>query len=135
MAIVDRRRCILSENLHIVFSSPPEGVSDEEFNRWYDAHLPEILSVPGFVSARRFRLVPVVQDVEVQVPGYLALYELEGDPDTALAEMEQLSLGSKEAYAELKEVDSSGPALPEWWNDVRFASWNCIAVGDRVEPA
>jgi hypothetical protein len=124
----------VAENLHIVFSRRPDGVSEEEFNRWYDAHLPEILATPGFVAARRFRLEPVVQDAEAPVPfGYLAVYEVEGDPDAALAEMAKLGLGSKDSYAELKEVDSSGPELPGWWDDVRFASWNCIALGDRVE--
>jgi hypothetical protein len=124
----------LSENLHIVFSRPPAGVSDEDFNRWYDAHLPEILSVPGFVSARRFRLEPVVEDATAPVPfRYLALYEVEGDPKTVIAEMEKLGLGSKDSYAELKGVDSSGPDLPDWWDGVSFASWNCVSVGNRVD--
>ena len=46
----------MSENLHLVFSKPPEGISDESYNQWYDSHLSEILVVPGFVSARRYRL-------------------------------------------------------------------------------
>ena len=46
----------MSRNVHIVFSKPPDRISDEEFNRWYDPHLDEILVVPGFVSARRFRM-------------------------------------------------------------------------------
>ena len=41
----------MSENLHLVFSKPPEGMPDEEYNQWYDSHLAEILVVPGFVSA------------------------------------------------------------------------------------
>ena len=48
------------QHLHLVFSKPPESVSDEEFNRWYDAHLDEILAVPGFRSAKRFRLEGIV---------------------------------------------------------------------------
>lgn len=45
---------------------------EEDFNRWYDEeHVAERLSVPGFVSARRFRAVE-------GAPKYLALYELEG---------------------------------------------------------
>jgi hypothetical protein len=124
----------VAENLHIVFSQPPEGVSEEEFNRWYDAHVPEILAAPGFVAARRFRLDPIVQDAVAPVPfRYLALYEVEGDPDEALAELAKLGLGSKDSYAELKEVDSSGPELPGWWEHVRFASWNAVPLGERVE--
>ena len=30
---------------------------EDEFNRWYnDEHLPERLEIPGYVSARRFKL-------------------------------------------------------------------------------
>jgi hypothetical protein len=123
----------MARNLQIVFSHLPEAVTDEEFCEWYDAHLPEILSIPGFVSAQRFRLEPVVSDgLEPTSYRYLALYEIEGDTDTLLAEMEKRRLGSIDSYAERKGIDSSGPALPEWWDRARFASWNCIALGERV---
>jgi hypothetical protein len=123
----------MAGNLQIVFSYVPEGVTDEEFCEWYDAHLPEILSIPGFVSAQRYRLEPVVSDpTEPVTYRYLALYEVEGDTETLLAEMAKRQLGNVDTYAERKEVDSSGPPLPEWWDRVRFASWNCIALGERV---
>jgi hypothetical protein len=123
----------MAGNLQIVFSYLPEGVTDAEFCEWYDAHLPEILSIPGFTSAQRYRLEPVVSDsVEPVTYRYLALYEIEGDTDTLLAEMAKRQLGNIDTYAARKEVDSSGPALPDWWDRVRFASWNCIALGERV---
>ena len=43
----------MGPNLQLVFSHLPQDVTDEEFCEWYDAHLPEILSIPGFVSAQR----------------------------------------------------------------------------------
>jgi hypothetical protein len=120
-------------NLQIVFSYVPDGVTDEQFGEWYDAHLPEILSIPGFVSAQRYRLEPVVSDATEPVSyRYLALYEVDADPETLLAEMAKLRLGNIDSYAERKAIDSSGPPLPEWWDRVRFASWNCIALGERV---
>jgi len=120
-------------NLQIVFSHVPDGVTDEEFNAWYDAHLPEILSIPGFVSARRYRLEPVVKDAAEPVSyRYLAAYEIEGDPETLLEEMAKLRLGTVDTYAERKALGDEGPALPEWWSRVRFASWNAIALGERV---
>jgi len=123
----------MAGNLQIVFSRFPDGVSEDEFNEWYEAHLPEILSIPGFVSAQRYRLDPVVVDDDVPVRyRFMALYEIEGDLDQLVVEMRNLSLGTRDAYADLKEVDDSGPALPSWWDEVRFASWNCIALGDRV---
>lgn len=57
-------------------------VADEHeaaFNAWYnDVHIPELLELPGFISAERFRQVG---------PGirYLALYRLTG-PDAADSE-------------------------------------------------
>ena len=42
-------------------ASLPTGSRDEEFNRWYDPHLDEILVVPGFVSAQRYRLEAMVE--------------------------------------------------------------------------
>jgi len=126
----------MGQNLQIVFSHLPEAVSDEEFCEWYDAHLPEILSIPGFVSAQRFRLEPVVIDsVEPKTYRYLALYEIEGDTETLLAEMEKRQLGTVDSYAGRKQIDASGPALPEWWSRARFASWNCVALGERVTAA
>ncbi len=44
---------------------------EAEFNRWYEEeHVPERMSIPGFVSARRYRAIE-------GEPEYLALYELE----------------------------------------------------------
>lgn len=55
--------------LLVMMEIPPEH--EEEFNRWYDEeHVPERMSIPGFVRARRFRAVE-------GEPKYLALYELE----------------------------------------------------------
>ncbi|HZR92443.1 MAG TPA: hypothetical protein VFA44_08565 [Gaiellaceae bacterium] len=124
----------MSDSLHIVFSSPPDGVPEDEFNRWYDAHLDEILAVPGFVSARRFRLDPIVSEPGAGAPfRYLAVYEIDGDPADAIAELERAGFGSKESYAALKDADSGSLELPRWWNEARFASWNCVALGARVE--
>jgi hypothetical protein len=44
-------------------------------------------------------------------------------------------MGSKDSYASLKEEDAGDLELPAWWSDVHFASWNCLAVGDRVVSA
>ena len=63
--------------VYVVRTRPLAGQEDE-YHRWYDeVHVPEILQVPGFVSARRFEA-----DGE-----FLAVYELEGDDlDAVLAD-------------------------------------------------
>ncbi len=47
---------------------------ERDFNTWYDTqHLPDMLKIPGFISAERFTLAG-------QGPfGFLAIYELETD--------------------------------------------------------
>lgn len=104
----------MSQHLHIVFSQPPEGVSDDDFNRWYDAHLREILGVPGFLSARRFRLDPVVADPDVRYR-YLAVYEIDGDPADAIAALAGAGMGSKDSYTALKDGGAGSLELPEWF--------------------
>ena len=121
--------------IQIVFSRRPDGVSEEDWNTWYDAHLHEILAIPGFVSAQRFAIDQLVGAGEGPEWTHIALYEVEGDFEQLAAEMIRMSLGSAEAYIELKKTDTSGPPLPPWWDEVRFASWNGISLGDRIREA
>ena len=107
----------MSENLHLVFSKPPADISDEAYNQWYDYHLGEILVVPGFVSARRYRLDTVKGDWTPSGHRYLSAYELEGEPKEVMAELD-------------KEVASGRMKLPEWFPRITFASFNCYAHGN-----
>ena len=71
----------------VVFMEPaPE--TETEFNEWYNLyHVPERVSVPGFLSARRFELCEGDNAIK-----YLAIYELEDE--TVL---------HSEAYLKLRE--------------------------------
>jgi len=78
----------MARHVLLVMTNCAEG-EDAEFNRWYDeVHLPEVLSVPGFVGATRYR----IDDVQMpwEPPGthrYLAIYEIDADePQAALDE-------------------------------------------------
>ena len=121
------------DGLHIVVAQPPSGVSDADFNRWYDAHLDEILSVKGFRSAQRFQLEPVVGDGALP-HRFICVYEIDGDPREAVAELERAGMGSNDSYSELKDTDQGELPLPSWWEGVRFASWNCLPLGERRGP-
>jgi hypothetical protein len=70
---------------YTVFSDAVPG-REQEFNRWYDEqHLADVLKVPGFVAAQRFRLA---QDDAAAPARYLAIYEIEtDDPQRTLAEL------------------------------------------------
>ena len=55
------------------------AISDDEFHEWYDTeHIPAILRVPGFVSARRFTLVHNPNSPEPQSarPKFLTIYDM-----------------------------------------------------------
>jgi hypothetical protein len=63
-----------------VETRPTSPDRDQEYNTWYDeVHLPELVALDGFVSARRLR--PVDGDGP-----YLALYEIEGDDLQAIVD-------------------------------------------------
>ena len=106
--------------LHLVYSRRPDTVSEEDYNKWYDFHLSEILAVPGFVSARRYALAPDVVESENPVAfTHLSLYEIEGDVDAAMKAL-------------WDDASQSAMDLPEWFGDIRFASWNAGPLGDTV---
>lgn len=63
---------------YVALSDPMEG-RDEEFDDWYrNVHIPQILDVPGFLSARRFGAV----DAGAGAPRrrrHMVIYEIEAD--------------------------------------------------------
>ncbi len=69
----------------LVLTNPNPGQEDE-YNRWYDAvHLGDVVDVPGFLAAQRFR----IDDAE-SFSGYryLSIYDIESeDPKAAFAEL------------------------------------------------
>jgi hypothetical protein len=119
-----------SPSLQLVFSDAGDSdhpVSDQSFDGWYEQHLPEILTIPGFASAQRYRLEEVARTPGGAIPGRrLCVYTTTKPPAQLRAEMERMNLLSADSYSRLKDTDASGPALPDWWDRVRFASWNLL---------
>lgn len=71
----------MPRGIFVVQSGPASPAQESEYNDWYDnAHIPELLAIEGFVSARRYKLVG---DDESSTHPYLAVYELEADDLTA----------------------------------------------------
>jgi len=69
----------MATGILLVESHPSAPERDTEFNEWYETvHMPEVLALDGFVSARRFRPVR---------PGepYVAVYDIEADDVVAAA--------------------------------------------------
>jgi len=63
--------------LLFAFSDCKDPAREDEFNEWYDnMHIPDMLEVPGMISATRW---VSAESRENQQRKYLALYELETD--------------------------------------------------------
>jgi hypothetical protein len=74
----------------LVLADPVEGREDE-FNDWYaNRHLADVVAVPGYVSAQRFRLTTVARGAFQN--RYLAIYDMETE-DAQAAIDELLRLG------------------------------------------
>ncbi len=80
----------MNKTVYVVQTRPAEG-REEEFNDWYtNQHLADVLEVPGFISAQRFKISdahPRSGDQPAYPFEYLALYDIEGDAGEALAAM------------------------------------------------
>ena len=73
----------MSKNILVVLTNPVPGKEDE-FNEWYsNIHIQEICQLSGFKSAQRFKLSDAQMGSD-GAHGYLAIYEIEGDPAAAL---------------------------------------------------
>jgi hypothetical protein len=72
----------------LVFSGPVPG-READYDQWYEhTHLPELLALPGFISAQRWSQSSTAASVGGDPPhGNLAMYELEGDGEKAFAAM------------------------------------------------
>jgi hypothetical protein len=69
-----------------VFSNPVAG-HENEYNKWYDEqHAPDVVAVPGFVTAQRFvkNELPLYRLVDLQVPKYLVIYKIVTDDVNAV---------------------------------------------------
>jgi hypothetical protein len=80
----------MARHLLVVFTNAVEGQEDK-YNTWYDeTHVPDLLAIPGVVSARRLQLAPVqMEGLPAPQHKYLALYEIDGDPAAAMAALSQ----------------------------------------------
>jgi hypothetical protein len=75
----------MSKHCYVVLSGPVAG-QEAEYHRWYnERHLPDVLKVPGFVGAQRFK----VSDPHPSQPArFLALYDIETeDPAASMADL------------------------------------------------
>ncbi len=98
----------MPKGILVVTSRPESADTVDELHRWYDeVHLPEILGVAGFLSARRFQAA----DGE----SFLAVYELE-DVDVARSAMADAQGAGK--MTRPSGVCLDPPPSAEWFTDL-----------------
>lgn len=95
----------MARGVYVVRSRPVSAERDGELNDWYDrTHIPELLAVPGFVSARRFRRVG--GDGGDGGAEYLAIYEIEADDLSApVAELRRRSAAGETTRTSALQLD------------------------------
>ena len=115
----------MARGVYVVRSRPISAEQEDEYNEWYDrTHLPELLQVPGFVSARRFRRVDADGAAE-----YLAIYEIDADElDAPVRELGRRSKAGETTPATLIQLDP--PPDIALWDEVLAASGAASVVAE-----
>jgi hypothetical protein len=90
----------------VVMTGPKPG-RDAEYNDWYnDQHLADVVAVPGFRSAQRFKLTDAMESEHRN--SYLAIYEIDADdPKAVLAEMFKRSGTPAMVLSEALDLDKA----------------------------
>src|ERR1700736_4314936 len=95
----------MSKAILIVESRPASPERLDEYHRWYnDTHLAEVVALPGFVSARRFK--PANDDGP-----FVAIYEIDADdPDAVVASLGEAAMSGKLQMSDAMQMDPA-PSL------------------------
>lgn len=114
------RKADLGQGEHefVILTNPTEG-REQDFLRWYDAHVPEILdNYPGLTTGQLFEAAAVQRHGKAPEWQYLALYDLEA--------------GSVADYFAIEPHDLEGMTKVEGALAPRPAQWVFSPVGERV---
>lgn len=109
----------MAGDLLLVFTNAAAGREDE-FHEWYEStHIPDVLSVPGVVSAQRYEVAdvetPDVEDApEVDPPahGFMVAYALDRDGSAVMAEFGERLTDGRMALSDV--MDFATVALSVW---------------------
>ena len=108
----------MTRNLRLVFSTPPDGVEDSQYHAWYEEHVRDVVLVPGFFAARRFRVNALVVRRPPSGYRFLTIYELGPQPGSIREHLTALGRGRN----------------PEWFGRMDYASWDCALKPGYDEP-
>jgi hypothetical protein len=96
----------MARGVMIAGTRPSDPSRDREYNDWYtQVHIPEILAVPGFVAARRYRVYQPGSGPADSYP-YIAVFELEADDlNRLIGELEARAADGRMHLTDAIEVD------------------------------
>jgi hypothetical protein len=98
----------VTKGILVVQSRPSSPEELDAFHRWYDeVHIPEILTVDGFRSARRLRAADGAS--------FLAVYEVD-DVDAARAAMAEAGAAGRMTRPTGVRLDP--PPTTQWFHDL-----------------
>ncbi len=107
---------VVTDEMFLAISSPPDGVDAQTYDDWYRAHLTENSTVAGIDRCWRFTMTPVGGHAQTYDPvTHLALYEL----------LEPMPVVFDQLHA-LR--DAGGMVIPAWFGQINFGS---VAVSAR----
>jgi hypothetical protein len=91
----------MPKGIMVVQSRPVSADREHEYNEWYTSvHIPEILAVPGFTGARRYKVT------STDGPVYVAVYDIEADDVTApVKELSARSAAGRHTRSDLLATD------------------------------
>jgi hypothetical protein len=110
----------VADHVFVVLTDPPSDISWDEFDAWYDIHVREIVTIPGWAAAERFKL-RYVDHRRGPEPGFshYVRYEIDGDFDVA--------------WQALRAAVTSGRlTLAAWHPRMKTVGWQGNALGERV---
>ncbi|RMP42544.1 hypothetical protein ALO95_200399 [Pseudomonas syringae pv. antirrhini] len=89
----------------VVLLNAAEG-RDEELNDWWtNTHIPDVLQIPGFISAQRHRLAEIQRDGAGREWKYLTIYQVDTDDVQNLFD----ELKRRAGTAQMRSTDSYAP--------------------------
>ena len=92
----------MPKGVMIVQSRPVSADREDEYNEWYSGvHIPEILAIPGFTGARRYKVIGG------DGPVYVAVYDI--DADDIAAPVKELGARSAAGQHTMSDVLALAP--------------------------
>src|SRR3546814_4465726 len=101
----------MTKQLFMIITEAPSSEEEAAFETWYvDRHMPDVLAVPGFTAAQRFRLAPG-PDEDNAPARFLTIYEMETDDRAAVMAEVRRRAGTPRSEEHTSELQSLMPTL------------------------